>query len=295
MNALASLPVRRLAASKALRVACLSAVGFAAAGCETAKRYLESSEKPTATITSVALKDLDLQGVTLAFDVEVQNPYSVPLPIAALDVALASKGANFLKAESSEQGTAPAKGTKTLPVVAKVGFASLLSVLSGVKPGAVVPYEADLGVSVDAPALGRLRLPLRKEGELPIPTVPRVRVGGVKWGGLSATSATAVVSLEVANDNRFPIDLDALDYGLTLADMKVASAKVAPGSNFGAGASRTLELPISFRPLDFGFAALNALTGSGAKYAFTGSFAARTPFGPLTFPVSAKGDAPLSR
>lgn len=274
--------------------------GFAAfalsglSGCETAKRLWEQSDKPTASIVGVSLKDLTLEGLTLAFDVEVGNPYAAPLPVAGLDLALASRGASFLNAQSQDQGTIPAQGSRVLPMTAKVGFSSLLAALSGVKPGAVVPYTADLGVSVDAPALGRLRLPLKKEGEIPIPTVPDVSVRDVKWTNLSFSEATAVVSLEIGNTNQFPVDLAALDYALGLGGVKVATAKATPGK-FEPGMKRTLQLPLSLKPIDLGMAAFNMLKGSGAKYSFDGRLAAKTPFGDLAFPVAKTGDTPFSK
>ena len=264
-------------------------------GCETAKQLWESADKPTAAIKGVKLTDLSLDGLTLAFDVEVGNPYAAPLPVAGLDLALSSRGAGFLQAQSADQGTIPAKGSRVLPMTAKVGFSSLQSALSGVRPGAVVPYTADLGVSVDAPALGRLRLPLKKDGEIPVPAIPDVSVRDVKWSTLSLSEATATVSLDIGNTNQFPIDLSSLDYALSLGGMKVAATKLSSATNFAPGAKRTLELPITLKPSDLGLAAFNMLRGGGAKYGFTGGLATKTPFGDLRFPIDAKGDTTFSR
>lgn len=46
-----------------------------------------------------------------------------------------------------------------------------LRALKNVELGSKIPYKADVGLSVDTPALGMLRLPLKKEGEVVIPTV----------------------------------------------------------------------------------------------------------------------------
>ncbi len=261
--------------------------------CESAREMLANAPKPTAEIIGVAFKDIDLSGLTLAFDVEVSNPYSVALPVAAMDLALASRGSQFLKADSPDQGTISANGKRTFPLIAKVSFAGLLSVLQSVRPGAVVPYTADAGISVDAPAVGRLRLPVHHDGELPVPTAPDVHVQSIKWNNLSMQQASATVSLDVGNLNQFPIDLTKLSYDLNLGSAKVASSSLQRAVSFAAAGHQTLDIPISFKPLDFGVALFSALTGSSTKYSLAGSLEGKTQFGNLSLPFTRSGDASL--
>lgn len=270
-------------------------VALVAPGCESAKRLLADAQKPTASVKGVALKGLDLKGATLAFDVEVANPYGVPLPVAALDASLASGGAPFATAASTDQGVVPAGGTRVFPLLTTVSFDALLKAVSGLRPGAVAPYAAELGVAVDAPALGRLRLPMRKEGEIPVPTIPDVSVREVKWSKLSLTEAVAVVSLDVGNTNQFPFDLSSLSYALSLGGVKVAETSLASGASFAPGAKRTLDLPLALKPSDLGAAAFRMLTGSGASYAFDGRLAAKTAFGELAFPVAKTGSTTFTK
>jgi hypothetical protein len=55
----------------------------------------------------------------------------------------------------------------------------MLSALRGVRPGSKIPYNAELGLSVDAPGLGPIRLPLKKEGELVLPTISGTDIGDI--------------------------------------------------------------------------------------------------------------------
>lgn len=43
-----------------------------------------------------------------------------------------------------------------------------------IRPGSKIPYKADVGLSVDTQALGQIRLPLNKTGELTTPTIPQI-------------------------------------------------------------------------------------------------------------------------
>jgi hypothetical protein len=72
--------------------------------------------------------------------------------------------------KSLMQGTIPANGSKTLGVPIKVNFLKLMSAVKGARPGASIPYKADMGLSVDVPIMGALRVPMTQEGNLDIPT-----------------------------------------------------------------------------------------------------------------------------
>ncbi|HOD82287.1 MAG: Late embryogenesis abundant protein [Planctomycetes bacterium ADurb.Bin126] len=127
-------------------------------------------DKPTAEIAGVKIQNVSLTEATMLFDVKVGNPYSVPLPLGNLDYAVSSQGQEFVSGKADVQGTVPAKSSKNLGVPVRITFAKLLSAVKGARPGSTIPYKADMGLSVSPPALGALRVPMSKEGELKIPT-----------------------------------------------------------------------------------------------------------------------------
>lgn len=273
------------------RAALLAVVPLIAmlAGCGDLANAL-NLQKPGARITGVQLKDIDLTAATLLFDVELKNPYSVPLPLVNVDYGLASRETAFLSGKADLQGSVPAGGTKTVSVPAAVTYSKLLNALKGVKLGSVVPYKADLGLSVDVPAAGPLRLPLSKEGQLPVPAPPDVQVEQIQWQKLTLDSAGGTVKLRVANRNEFPVELGKFAYGLALGEVEVARSSIAKplalAANGGAG---SIEIPISFSPKSAGLAVFRMLTGSGSGYKLTGDMNVQTPFGPMRLPVEKLG------
>ncbi len=247
-------------------------------------------QKPSARVVGARLRDIDLSSVTMLFDVELTNPYSVPLPLVNLDYGLASRGKPFLSGEAPLQGTVPARGSKTVSLPAKVSYGQLLGVLTDVKLGSVIPYKADLGLSVDAPAVGPMRLPLSKEGELPVPAPPDVQVQEIKWDDLSLDSAGGTVKLNVVNRNAFPLEMAKLAYGLTLGNVEVANTSIARPLAFAAdGGAGVVEVPISLSPRKLGLAVFRMLAGKGSGYKLTGDMSVETPFGPMSLPVEKTG------
>jgi LEA14-like dessication related protein len=160
----------------------------------------------------------------------------------------------------------------------------------------VIPYQAEMGLSVDAPFAGPLRLPLRKEGELPIPTVPSVKISEVRWERLSLDDAGGRVQLELTNRNSFPLDLSKLTYELSLAGMPVAKSSLDKPVSFGAdGGTGAIDIGISFSPKELGLSAFRILTGKGSGYDFSGTLDAKTRFGPISLPLKGIGETVFRR
>ena len=146
--------------------------------CETMQDTLKL-KKPAARLTGLKFQDVKLDSATLLFDVEVDNPYPVALPLTNLDYALSTGAEKFLSGSADAQTTVPAKSTEVVSLPARINYIEMLKALKGVRPGSKIPYKADLGLSVDTPALGLIRLPLKKEGELVLPTVSGAEIKGL--------------------------------------------------------------------------------------------------------------------
>lgn len=260
-------------------------------GCQT----LNQLAKPTASITNVRPRDLSLTSAMLDFDVEVANPYSVPLPLADLDYRLATGGKPFLTGQAPISGAVPAGGKKVVTVPVRVSFADLLAAVTSITPGSVVPYDAGLGLSVNAPALGPLRLDLGKKGEVPVPAVPEVSLDHVAWDQVTLDKAGGTLHVKIKNTNQFPIDLSRLQYDLALAGTRVGGTTVEKMAKFEPGAENVIELPVSISPKNLGVGLLNMLLGKGSGYSLGGNLDLDTPFGPIRVPYQKGGQTTFTK
>jgi len=264
-------------------------------GCEVARDVLSGAKKPTARVASVKVENLRLDGLDLALGIEVTNPYETAVPVLGLRFALASEGASFFEGTLAEGGTIAGRGRRVLPVRARIGFAELLKVLPKVKPGALVPYRVDAAVTVDAPVVGKLTLPVGHRGELPVPTIPDVSLARVKFDKLRPDEVTGTLVLEIENGNGFSLGIADLDLGLSLAGTRVLRTSTQQTTEIASGAKTRLKIPISFSPLAAGFATYSILTGSGASYGLSGRLSAKTPFGALSMPVDVTGETVFTK
>lgn len=127
-------------------------------------------QKPSAAITGVKVQGASLSEATMLFDVRVDNPYTAALPLTNLDYVLSSAGQTFLTGQAAVQGTVPAGGSKVISVPVQINYLDVVNLVKGARPGVSIPYKADLGLSVTAPLVGDVRVPVSREGELTIPS-----------------------------------------------------------------------------------------------------------------------------
>lgn len=276
-------------------IVCVLFAGTLLAGCASVMETLQQVPKPTARVSGVRLGALDFERATLVFDVEVENPLSVAVPLVDVDLDLASGQRSFAQAMVPLSGTVPAGGRRTVECPVEVDLAQTLRTLSGVRPGQVVDYRAELGLGLDVPALGRQRLPLAKEGELPVPALPRVSVDAFRMDRVGLTGVTGTTVLRVGNPNAFAVGLDALDVGLRVAGREVGDLTARSALSLDPDGEGTIELPLSLSTLDLGSALLQVFGGEAADYGLLGEATLATPFGDLTAPVDVSGDAPVVR
>jgi LEA14-like dessication related protein len=149
---------------------CAGAVLVLLAGCTNVEERLEL-RKPTARLVGVRFQEATAHSATLAFDVEIENFYPLTVPLRGFKYSVSSGGRLFLSGSSEVRVNLPAATQRTVTLPATIDYLEALKILGNVKPGATIPYEAELQLTVDTPRLGPIMLPVTRAGELALPTV----------------------------------------------------------------------------------------------------------------------------
>jgi LEA14-like dessication related protein len=275
-------------------------IGFSLAcsigGCQTVAGLAQGMERPSARVTGVRVQDISAESLSLMFDVEIANPYALPLPLASVDYALSSGSSSaFLSGQAPLEGHVEARSTRSVQIPAVVSFGRVLKVVEGVRPGAVLPYAAELNLSVSAPGIGAVRVPVRREGTLPVPAAPEVSLPTIRWDQVGLSGASGAMRVKIKNTNQFPVYLTRLNYALTLAGRSVASAQVDQTASFTPGTERELEVPLRLSSADLGLGLLDLLRGQGSGYSLGGTLNLGSTFGPMTIPLNASGQTSFAR
>src|SRR5947207_1729298 len=88
---------------------------------------LTNLQRPSAAVTGMNLGTVDERGFTMNFDVNLSNPNSVALPLAAADYKLGLGGVNVLDGKAKPSGSLPANGSLAVTLPVSVTFEHLLS------------------------------------------------------------------------------------------------------------------------------------------------------------------------
>ncbi len=267
-------------------------IAFGIMGCSSMQSAL-NPEKPSVTFKNVSIDDLSLTSVILVFDLEIGNPYSLPLPITQLNYSLNSGGSEIFSGKKSSQEAIEAKKSKVLSFPVEIPFTKIIGLGGGIQAGAVVPYTANLDMSLDLPLGQKLNVPLSKAGEFPIPTVPSVKLGGISWEKLSLQEAKAVLSVEIESHNQFPVELTDFSYALELAGNKVGENKLSRKVKLSNGKPSTLKTDLSLSPVKVGFSFFQMLLGKEATYRMKGLMEVDTDYKSFEFPYDSEGNTEM--
>jgi len=154
-----------------IRVSIVLLISLTATGCSAL-----NIQKPTVVVTRMVVNSVDISGFTMNFDLRVDNPNSVALPIAGADYKLALAAVDVLSGQATPQGSIPAGGSLAVSLPVRLTYENLLAAEQGiVKSGGDVPYSLDGGLSFESgvPIIGRLRAGLQNSGTLPLKEVLR--------------------------------------------------------------------------------------------------------------------------
>ncbi|HEX2971623.1 MAG TPA: LEA type 2 family protein [Tepidisphaeraceae bacterium] len=127
-------------------------------------------KRPTASVQSVALREITSTGFTMNFNVQIDNPNAVALPVSDMDYRLQLAGAKVLQGAAQSPGSIPAKGQQAIDLPVVVNFEDLLAVADGIrKSGGDVPYAFDANFQFNSDLAwltGPVRLPVTYQGTL---------------------------------------------------------------------------------------------------------------------------------
>jgi LEA14-like dessication related protein len=219
---------------------------------------------------------IDLQGVALAFDVDVSNPYPLPIRAPEFRYGLDIEGSSFLTSQERAKVDLPALATGTVTLPVRLTYGDVWRSFRNLAGASEVEYT--LHGAIVASALGQsFELPLTHTGTFPVLRAPTFSDVNIQLSDVSLQSARIVADVAMKNPNVFPLGLENLGYVLKIGDEQVGGLTASTAESVGAGETGRLRLTGAVSASD----ALSKIVRSGigaAKLALSGSV--ETPYGP---------------
>lgn len=252
-----------------------------ASGCA----YLPQSALPQIRDVRPRIAGLDFQGVDLAFDMDVSNPYPVPIKSPRFRYGLAVEETPlFAQKEAQGLDLAASKvSTAVLPV--RLTFVDLWKSISKLSGANQAAYKLD-GAFLLAAAGKDFELPFSHAGNFPIFQAPKFSVVNFKPSEVSLTKAKFGVDADVANPNVFGIGMGDLGYELRIGEIKLGGLSVSNLKDLGAGKTGRMSLTGETSALD----AMRGLISGGnlGSVKIQPIGALQSPYGPIKLPSFAE-------
>ncbi|MFW6162019.1 MAG: LEA type 2 family protein [Planctomycetota bacterium] len=221
-----------------LTILAVAALGALSAGCGP---LLEVVGRPRVTAVHPRIAGISLRHVDLAFDVDVKNPYPVPLHAPLFRYGLEIEGRDFLHGEKSVYLDLPARGVGTVSLPTTISYGELWRTYRRLRRAREFSYRLH-GVLLVSALGDTVELPVAKAGTVPVMRAPRLRGLEVDYSPVTWAGAGVALRADLYNPNTFPIGLRDLRYRLTLGDVTVGALNATTGGSIEPEQTGVLSL-----------------------------------------------------
>ncbi|KAG0542495.1 hypothetical protein BDA96_02G109100 [Sorghum bicolor] len=151
--------------------------------------------KPTADVTGIHIPHVSLEKIELIVDVLIANPNPVPIPLVDIEYLIESEERKLVSGTIPDAGTIHAHGSETVKIPFLLIYDDIRSTYKEIEPGSIIPYKVRVVLHIDIPVIGRISIPLEKNGEIPVPYKPDVSIDKIKFEQFSFEESTAILHL----------------------------------------------------------------------------------------------------
>jgi LEA14-like dessication related protein len=239
-------------------------------------QLLGAIERPTVKAIRPRITGIGLQKINMAFDVDVENPYPIPLKSPRFKYGVDIQGAEFFNSEQAATVDVPAKGVGTVTLPISLEYTKLWTTYKKLADAKEVDYTLR-GALMLAAAGQSYELPMSHSGKFPVLRPPKFANLSVKFSDVSMTGAKVSVEGDIQNPNIFSLGVQDLGYALKLGEVSVGDVTASTSRSIPAAESGKLKLT---GQISAASALLKILGGQGLgtpRIAPTGTI--ETPYG----------------
>lgn len=270
----------------------LAAAALFLASCAGMRDLARSAVKePKLTFRSAALQALDMEGATIGFTWELENPNGFGVDLARIGWTVVVEGTRIASGDLPGGLQVRANGTAPVTFPVRVRFQDVPGIVSLLGSGKdVVSYALAGTIGVKTP-IGVIDLPLSHEDKVRLPSIPRFGLDGISVRSVSFSEIALDVRLRVRNPNAFAMPLGKLDYALAIGGTPVARAEGAELAPVAAASSGVVTVPVRLDVGSAGRVAADLARGGEVDVGLSG----RAVVAGIPLPLDLKARLPARR
>jgi len=208
--------------------------------CQTLSTALQD---PKVSIQSVDLTNINFNGARLLCKVQVENPNAFEIPFPETDWECFINSNSFVKGTIKNNNRIRARNKTVIEVPVSLSYLEMLNTFKSIKGSRNVKYKIALDLKFAFPLVGEKVWNLEKEGEVPLPQLPRITSPSMRVDNVNTSRAEILVSVNIENPNSFEIPAPKLNYDYLLNRNSFIKGEI---QNTGPLAASSTT-PLSFR------------------------------------------------
>jgi LEA14-like dessication related protein len=240
-------------------------------GCAELQKIAEGAvQRPRLTFRSASLQALDLEGATIGFTYDVENPNSFGAKVARLGYGVEVEGTRVVTGDMPGGLVIPANGRAPVTFPVRVRFRDVPGIAALFGRRDAISYRLSGTIGIETP-LGVLDLPLSHDDRVSLPRLPDFALEGLSVRSVSFTEVGLEVRVAVKNPNAFPIPASRLDYALSLAGSAVAHGDGRPVQLVPGGGRSVVAIPLTVNLAQVGRVASALVKGGPVDVGLSGT------------------------
>jgi len=233
----------------------------------------DNVQKPKVSFRSAELVGLSFSDADMLFVLEIENPNPFGVHMAGFDYDFKIDDATFVSGKKDDRLDIDAGGTSSVELPLNLIYGDLFNSFSSLVDRDESSYEITLGFSFDLPVLGMIRIPVSREGVLPVLRIPNIRYGELRLTNLSFTEAELELTLHLVNPNALKLNLSSLSYNLEIDRNPWVQGVLQRSVEVGEHEEGVITLPFSLSFIDIGLGAYNMLNNRNeVEYRVSGNY-----------------------
>ena len=276
-------------------------LSFSFNSCQNLLNLLQQTriKHPEVSVTKAEVTGLSFSQLEMLFDLKVKNPNSIGIKLQGLDYQVLINENSFLNGNQI-QGidiAAFAENSVNIPVIFK--FSEMYQTISSLMSEDTSVYRLNGGLTFDLPVLGVTRIPVSKQGTLPLPKIPHIRLAGIKLNSLNMLGANLELKLIIDNPNTFSVLLNKITYELTVNGLNWIQGQTNSALSLTGTKDQTVTIPLTLNFMQIGTSVYPLISsGKNLSYHLTGNLDAAVPdlmILPSSLPFAESGQVDLKK
>jgi LEA14-like dessication related protein len=265
--------------------------------CAELEKYAEVI-KPTAKLTDTRLSNIDFDKADLVFDLAVENQNPVAINLAGLNYDLKIENHSVVSGVTARGVQIKPAATSMVQLPVTLKFDDLKKLPGDVWKKDRFGYQLDTEFVVDLPVIGNYAIPVSKQGELPVPKLPEIKLKDLQVKKLGLTAAEVVARVEINNPNDFDLGFSDFTYQLNVNQQSWGAGNIVQSQNIPKKGRGTVDIPVKLNLMSMGQTAYQALSNKQPlEYNLTGGMTLDTGIEMLRnykMPLNISGKAALN-